>query len=29
VPKSWISLMNSYKAQIIAGKLVPPAVRKK
>ncbi len=29
VPKSWITLMNSYKAQIIAGKLVPPAVRKK
>lgn len=29
VPKSWITLMNSYKAQIIAGKLVPPAVIKK
>jgi len=29
VPKAWIAEMNSYKAQIIAGKLVPPAVRKK
>lgn len=29
VPKAWITLMNSYKAKIIAGKLVPPAVVKK
>ncbi len=29
VPASWVSLMNSYKAQIISGKLVPPAVIKK
>jgi basic membrane protein A and related proteins len=28
VPKSWITLMNSYKAKIISGKLVPPAVLK-
>ena len=28
VPKSWIKLMNSYKAKIIAGKLKPPAVLK-
>jgi basic membrane protein A and related proteins len=28
VPKSWITLMNSYKAKIIAGKLKPPAVLK-
>jgi len=26
VPKSWIALMNSYKAKIIAGSLKPPAV---
>jgi hypothetical protein len=25
VPQSWINLMNQYKAQIIAGKLKPPA----
>ena len=29
VPKSWITLMNSYKAKIIAGTLTPPAVVKK
>jgi basic membrane protein A and related proteins len=29
VPKSWITLMNSYKAKIIAGTLKPPAVRSK
>jgi basic membrane protein A and related proteins len=29
VPASWVTLMNSYKAQIIAGKLTPPAVVKK
>jgi len=29
VPKSWITLMNSYKAKIIAGTLTPPAVRSK
>ena len=29
VPKSWITLMNSYKAKIIAGTLKPPAVVKK
>jgi basic membrane protein A len=28
VPKSWITLMNSYKAKIISGKLKPPAVLK-
>jgi basic membrane protein A len=28
VPKSWINLMNTYKAKIIAGKLKPPAVLK-
>jgi basic membrane protein A and related proteins len=28
VPKSWIKLMNTYKAKIIAGKLKPPAVLK-
>jgi basic membrane protein A and related proteins len=28
VPKAWITLMNSYKAKIIAGKLKPPAVLK-
>jgi basic membrane protein A len=28
VPKSWIKLMNSYKAQIIKGKLKPPACLK-
>jgi len=25
VPQAWINLMNTYKAQIIAGKLTPPA----
>jgi basic membrane protein A len=25
VPKSWITLMNGYKAKMIAGKIVPPA----
>jgi basic membrane protein A and related proteins len=29
VPKSWIALMNSYKAKIIAGTLKPPATLKK
>jgi len=29
VPKSWIDLMNSYKAQIIAGSLKPPATLSK
>lgn len=29
VPKSWITLMNKFKAQIISGKLKPPAVLKK
>jgi basic membrane protein A and related proteins len=29
VPKAWITLMDSYKAKIIAGKLTPPAVVKK
>jgi len=29
VPKSWITLMNSYKSKIVAGKLKPPAVVKK
>jgi basic membrane protein A len=28
VPKSWIKLMNSYKTQIIKGKLKPPACLK-
>jgi basic membrane protein A len=28
VPKSWITLMNSYKTKIIKGKLKPPAVLK-
>jgi len=28
VPKSWISLMNSYKTKIIKGKLKPPSVLK-
>jgi hypothetical protein len=25
VPQAWITLMNSYKAKIIAGSLTPPA----
>jgi basic membrane protein A and related proteins len=29
VPKAWITLMNKYKSQILAGKLTPPAVIKK
>jgi basic membrane protein A len=28
VPKSWITLMNGYKAKMIAGKIVPPATIK-
>jgi hypothetical protein len=28
VPKSWITLMNSYKTKIVKGKLTPPSCLK-